>query len=53
MDSDLFVKLSAYPHVVVSWIGDDGYPVQTRRRLPRRRGEGRGPHRADGPSAAG
>ena len=29
MDSDLFVKLSAYPHVVVSWIDDDGYPVQT------------------------
>ena len=29
MDSDLFVKLSAYPHIVVSWIDDDGYPVQT------------------------
>lgn len=22
-------KLAGYPHVVVSWIGDDGYPLQT------------------------
>jgi 1,4-dihydroxy-2-naphthoate octaprenyltransferase len=33
MDSDLFAKLSAYPHVVVSWIDDDGYPVQTAARF--------------------
>ena len=40
MDSDLFAKLSAYPHVVVCWIDDDGYPVQTRR--PVRADAGRG-----------
>jgi 1,4-dihydroxy-2-naphthoate polyprenyltransferase len=30
MDSALLERVSSYPHVVVSWIGDDGYPVQTR-----------------------
>jgi 1,4-dihydroxy-2-naphthoate octaprenyltransferase len=29
IDSELFDKLDEYPHVTVSWIGDDGYPVQT------------------------
>ncbi len=29
IDRDLFAKLATYPHIVVSWIGDDGYPVQT------------------------
>ena len=33
MDSDLFAKLAAYPHVVVSWIDDDGYPLQTAARF--------------------
>ena len=33
MDNDIFVRLSAYPHVVVSWIDDDGYPVQTAARF--------------------
>jgi len=29
IDRALFEKLATYPHVVVSWVGDDGYPVQT------------------------
>ncbi len=29
MEPELFAKLATYPHVVVSWVGDDGYPVQT------------------------
>src|SRR4030065_234268 len=29
MDSGLFVKLSAYPPVVVAWIDDEGEPVRT------------------------
>jgi len=29
IDRALFEKLAAYPHVVVSWIGDDGFPMQT------------------------
>ena len=33
MDSDLFARLSAYPHVVVAWIDDEGYPLQTAARF--------------------
>lgn len=29
IDRALFDKLATYPHVVVSWIDDDGYPTQT------------------------
>lgn len=29
IDDALFAKLDTYPHVVVSWVGDDGYPMQT------------------------
>src|SRR3990167_4398501 len=29
IDADLFEKLAGYTHVVVSWVGDDGYPAQT------------------------
>ncbi len=29
IDAQVFTKLATYPHVVVSWVGDDGYPVQT------------------------
>lgn len=29
MEPEVFAKLATYPHVVVSWVGDDGYPVQT------------------------
>lgn len=29
MESELLGRLSGYPHIVVSWLGDDGYPVQT------------------------
>ncbi|MFQ5473158.1 MAG: prenyltransferase, partial [Dehalococcoidia bacterium] len=29
MTKDAVAKLAAYPHIVVSWEGDDGYPVQT------------------------
>jgi 1,4-dihydroxy-2-naphthoate octaprenyltransferase len=29
IDRTLFEKLAAYPHVVVSWVDDDGYPTQT------------------------
>jgi 1,4-dihydroxy-2-naphthoate octaprenyltransferase len=28
-DRDLLRKLATYPHLVVSWVGDDGYPAQT------------------------
>ena len=33
MDSELFARLSGYPHVVVAWIDDEGYPVQTAARF--------------------
>jgi 1,4-dihydroxy-2-naphthoate octaprenyltransferase len=33
MNRDLLTRLAAYPRVTVSWIGDDGYPVQTAARL--------------------
>jgi 1,4-dihydroxy-2-naphthoate octaprenyltransferase len=33
MDSDLFTKLSGYPHIVVAWIDDEGYPAQTAARF--------------------
>lgn len=29
IDSELFAKLDNYPHLTVSWIDDDGYPMQT------------------------
>ena len=29
IDRTLFEKLATYSHVVVSWVDDDGYPVQT------------------------
>ena len=29
IDRALFEKFATYPHVVVSWVDDDGYPVQT------------------------
>lgn len=29
MERAMFAELAGYSHVVVSWIGDDGYPVQT------------------------
>jgi 1,4-dihydroxy-2-naphthoate octaprenyltransferase len=29
IDAALFEKLAGYTHVVVSWAGDDGYPMQT------------------------
>ena len=29
IDRDLFQNLSTYSHVVISWVGDDGYPMQT------------------------
>ncbi|HLB26069.1 MAG TPA: prenyltransferase [Dehalococcoidia bacterium] len=29
MSSDFLARLAVYSHLVVSWIGDDGYPVQT------------------------
>ncbi|MEX2246906.1 MAG: prenyltransferase [Dehalococcoidia bacterium] len=29
IDRTLFEKLAAYDHVVVSWVDDDGYPMQT------------------------
>jgi 1,4-dihydroxy-2-naphthoate octaprenyltransferase len=29
VDRDALAKLAAYSHIVVSWIDDDGYPVQT------------------------
>lgn len=29
MKPELLAKLATYQHVVVAWIGDDGYPVQT------------------------
>ena len=29
IDRDLFAKLDTYPHIVVCWIDDDGYPLQT------------------------
>jgi len=29
IDTELFEKLAGYTHVVVSWVGDDGYPAQT------------------------
>jgi 1,4-dihydroxy-2-naphthoate octaprenyltransferase len=29
IDRDLFAKLDMYSHVVLSWIDDDGYPLQT------------------------
>ncbi|MDP3773493.1 MAG: UbiA family prenyltransferase, partial [Gemmatimonadales bacterium] len=29
IDRELFARLDAYPHVVVSWVDDDGYPLQT------------------------
>lgn len=29
IDRDLFVKLETYPHIVVCWVDDDGYPLQT------------------------
>jgi len=29
IDRDLFAKLDTYPHIVVCWIADDGYPLQT------------------------
>lgn len=29
IDRALFEKLAGYSHAVVSWVGDDGYPVQT------------------------
>ena len=51
-------RLSAYPHVVVSWVGDDGYPAQrchhlrdrcgVRHRDPRRAGRAADPGRPRG-----
>jgi len=29
IDAALFEKLATYPHAVVSWVDDDGYPMQT------------------------
>ena len=29
VDSALFAKLQTYPHAIVSWVADDGYPMQT------------------------
>lgn len=29
IDHALFEKFASYPHVVVTWVGDDGYPAQT------------------------
>lgn len=29
MDRAVFEKLASYPHIVVSWLDDDGYPIQT------------------------
>jgi 1,4-dihydroxy-2-naphthoate octaprenyltransferase len=29
MKPNVFAKLATYPHVVVAWVDDDGYPVQT------------------------
>jgi len=29
VNKDFLARLAVYPHVVVSWIDDDGYPVQT------------------------
>jgi 1,4-dihydroxy-2-naphthoate octaprenyltransferase len=29
VDAKWFEKLSTYPHVVVTWVDDDGYPMQT------------------------
>lgn len=29
MNSRVLAKLASYPHIVISWVGDDGYPVQT------------------------
>lgn len=29
MEREVFAKLAAYPHVVVSWVDDSGYPMQT------------------------
>lgn len=29
MNVESLTKLEKYPHIVVSWVGDDGYPVQT------------------------
>jgi 1,4-dihydroxy-2-naphthoate octaprenyltransferase len=29
IDAALFAKLDTYPHIVLSWVGDDGYPNQT------------------------
>lgn len=29
IDSHLFEKLGTYPHAILSWVGDDGYPAQT------------------------
>jgi 1,4-dihydroxy-2-naphthoate octaprenyltransferase len=33
MEPEVFAKLATFPHVVVSWVGDDGYPVQTAARF--------------------
>jgi 1,4-dihydroxy-2-naphthoate octaprenyltransferase len=29
IDRELFAKLSSYSHVVIAWVDDDGYPLQT------------------------
>lgn len=29
IDSALFAKLNGFPHIVLSWVDDDGYPTQT------------------------
>ncbi len=29
IDAALFAKLGSYPHIVLSWVDDDGYPTQT------------------------
>jgi 1,4-dihydroxy-2-naphthoate octaprenyltransferase len=29
VSAEALAKLESYPHVVLSWVGDDGYPVQT------------------------
>jgi 1,4-dihydroxy-2-naphthoate octaprenyltransferase len=29
MSREALAKMQSYPHVVLSWVGDDGYPVQT------------------------
>lgn len=29
MNPEILARLSTYSHIVVAWIGDDGYPVQT------------------------